>query len=152
MTNILQDPLVLIYDKLFFELSLGNFNLRVTAKSGLLEEYFIIREEYYSKLGLLEKILPFHTEKSYYASVCNSEEHAFKCSRLLIDLIIYTNVRNNELFCLGLRVHSFCKLTLSLLGASSKCHIQKIMFLISRGLLKSPYHQINQKTIRIELD
>ena len=56
MTNLLQDPLVLIYDKLFFGLTLGNFDLHVSTDSGLLEEFLIIREEYFSKLGLLEKI------------------------------------------------------------------------------------------------
>ncbi len=152
MTNLLQDPSVLIYDKLFFGLTLGNYNLHVSTESGLLEEFLIIRENYYSKLKLLEKILLDLLKKSDYAATYESQKQFFQSNRLIIDFIIYSNLKNNDLLGLGLRVRVYDRLTLAFLGSSSENRIQKIMFLLSRGLLISSFHQINQKAIVIELE
>lgn len=151
MTNLLQDPLVLIYDKLFFGLTLGNYDLHVSTESGLLEEFLIIREEYYYKLGLLEKLLPNLVKNSDHDATFDSQKQFYQSNRLIIDFIIYSTLKSKEIFGLGLRVRTIDRLTLTFLGASSENRIQKIMFLLSRGLLKSSFNQINQKNIVIEL-
>ena len=152
MTNLLQDPSVLIYDSLFFGLTLGNYNLHVSTESGLLEEFLIIREEYFNQLGLLENILPKLMKNPDHAVTCESQKQFYTSSGLIIDFIIYSDLRNNEIIGLGLRIRASDRLALAFLGVSWENRIQKIMFLLSRGLLKSSFHQISQKAIVLELD
>ena len=152
MTNLLQDPSVLIFDKLFFGLTMGNYDLHVSTESGLLEEFLIIREEYYGKLGFLEKIVKDFLKKSNLIITNDYQTQKFNLNRLKIDFIIYSSLKRKEILGLSLRIRTNDRLALSLLGASSEKRIQKMMFLLSRGLLRSSFHQINQKTIVIELD
>ena len=65
--------------------------------------------------------------------------------------VIYSDLNSNEILGLGLRIRALDRLTLAFLGDSSENRIQKIMFLLSRGLIKSSFHQINQKAIVLEL-
>ena len=152
MNNLLQNPSVVIYDKLFFGLTLGNYDLHITTESCLLEEFLIIREKYYCKLGLLKRILPNHMKKAFSRVSYEYQDHFLQSNGLLIDFIRYTDPKNNEIIGLSLRVIANNELTLTFLGPSSENRIQKIMFLLSRGLLKSPFHLIKQKSILIELE
>ena len=65
MTNLLQDPSVVIYDKLFFGLTLGKYDLHISTESGLLEEFLIVREKYYCNLQQFERILTNHMKKAF---------------------------------------------------------------------------------------
>ncbi len=152
MTNLLQDPSVVIYDKLFFGLTLGNFDLHISTESGLLEEFLIVREKYYSKLVLLESILPNHMKKAYNEASYESQKQFLQSNGLIIDFITYSDPKSNEIIGLSLRVITNDRFTLTFLGTSSENRIQKIMFLLSRGLLKSSFHQINQKSIKLKLE
>jgi len=151
MTNLLQDPSVVIYDKLFFGLSLGNYDLQISTESGLIEEFLIVREKYYYQLLRLKSILPTHMKKAYYESAFESHKQFLQSNGIIIDFITYSNLKNNELIGLSLRVITNDKFTLTFLGTSSETRVQKIMFLLSRGLLKSSFHQINQKSIVIDI-
>ncbi len=151
MTNLLQDPSVLIYDNLFFGLTLGKYHLHVSTESGSMEEFLIIREAYYCKLELLEKIIPNLMKKAGNIATFSSQKPFFQSNRIIIDFIIYSNLNDRELLGLGLRVKAYDRMTLTFLGTSSENRLQKIMFLLSRGLLKSSFHQINQKCIVIDL-
>ena len=91
MTNLLQDPSVLIYDKLFFGLTLGKYDLHVSTESGSMEEFLIIRGAYYCKLELLEKIIPNLMKKAGNISTSSSQKPFFQSNRLIIDFIIYSN-------------------------------------------------------------
>jgi len=152
MTNILQDPSVVIYDKLFFGLSLGKYDLHISIESGLLEEFLIVREKYNNKLGLIESILPNYMKKAYYEASYESQKQFLQSSGLIIDFITYSNPKNNEIIALGLRIITNDRFALTFLGTSSENRIQKIMFLLSRGLLTSSFHQINHQSIVIELE
>jgi len=152
MTNLLQDPSVVIYDKLFFGLTLGKYDLHIRTESGLIEEFIIVREKYYSKLYLLERILPNHVNRAIHEASHESQNQFLKSNGLIIDFITYANSKNNEMIGLSLRVLTKDKITITFLGTSSENRIQKIMFLLSRGLLKSPFHWIKQRSVLIKLE
>jgi hypothetical protein len=152
LTNLLQDRLVVIYDKLFFGLTLGNYDLHISTELGLLEEFLIVREKYYRKLETLERILRKNLEKANSEAFFNSQKQLLDSNGLIIDFITYSDPKNSEIIGLSLRIITKDKFTLSFLGTSSENRIQKIMFLLSRGMLKSSFHLINQKSILIELD
>ena len=152
MTNLLQDPSIVIYDRLFFGLTCGKFDLHFSTESGLLEEFIIIREKFCSNLALLENFLPNQIGKAYYKASYESQKQFLQQNGLIIDFIIYSSLKSNEIIGLSLRILANDKFALAFLGTSSESRIQKIMFLLSRGLLKSSFHQINQKSILIELE
>ncbi|MHA1236790.1 MAG: hypothetical protein ACTSQ9_03905 [Candidatus Hodarchaeales archaeon] len=152
MTNLLQDPSVVIYDKLFFGLTLGKYDLHISTESGLLEEFLIVREKHYCDLSLFERILPYHLQKAFHEVSYEPQKQFLQSNGLIIDFITYSSSKNNEMIGLSLRVITNDKFALTFLGASSEKRIQKIMFLLSRGLLKSSFHQINQKSIKLKLE
>ena len=152
MTNLLQDPSVVIYDKLFFGLTLGNYDLHISTELGLLEEFLIVREKYYSNLQLFERILPNYMKKAFQDVSYEPQKQFLQSNGLIIDFITYSNSKNNEIIGLSLRVITNDKFVLTFLGTSSENRIQKIMFLLSRGLLRSSFHQINQKSIVLKLE
>ena len=152
MTNLLQDHLVVIYDNLFFGLTLGNYDLHLTTESGLLEEYLIVRDKYSYKLQAIERILRTNLEKANSKSILDTKKQLLNFNGLIIDFITYSNPKNKEIIGLSLRVITNDRFNLTFLGNYSENRIQKIMFLLSRGLIKSSFHIINQKSFFIELD
>jgi len=91
-------------------------------------------------------------KRAFRGASYESQNQFLKTNGIIIDFITYANPRNKEIIGLSLRVIANDKITITFLGTSSENRIQKIMFLLSRGLLKSPFHWIKQKSILIELE
>ncbi|MHA1994476.1 MAG: hypothetical protein ACW97Z_08060 [Candidatus Hodarchaeales archaeon] len=150
MTNLLQDPHIVIYDNLFFGLSLGKFDIiMITETYWTIEEFVIVRQVYKEGAAQLEAILPYYSGKASNM-ISRSDLRSFiENSGLFIQFINYSDLANRQLIGLGVRIISENKITLQAFGASSEDRIQKVMFLLSRGLLKSRFHRIEFEDIEI---
>ncbi len=150
MTTLLQDPHLVIYDNLFFGLSLGKYDIKLINESEwIIEEFVLVRQLYKDRLPQLELLLPYYTIKAYTMISTSENKKFLESSGLFIQFINYSDLTNRELIGLGLRITSNSKITLQTFGASSEDRIQKIMFLLSRGLLKSLFHRIEHEDIEI---
>ncbi|MHA1978265.1 MAG: hypothetical protein ACW98F_05355 [Candidatus Hodarchaeales archaeon] len=152
MTNLLQDPHIVIYDNLFFGLSLGKVDINMVMESEwIIEESVIVRQVYKDRLAQLESILPYYTTNALLLRTKNEIKSFIENSGLLVQFINYSDSTNRELIGLGLRIISESNISLQSFGASSEDRVQKIMFLLSRGLLKSLFHMIEYKNIEMTL-
>ena len=149
MTNLLQDPHIVIYDNLFFGLSLGKSDIRMIMESKwIIEESVLVRQVYKDRLAQLRSILPYYSSNAL-KEISSKTQSFIENSGLFIQFINYSDLTNRELIGLGLRITSDSKIPLQVFGASSEDRVQKTMFLLSRGLLKSLFHWIEYKDIEI---
>ncbi len=149
MTTMLQDPHILIYDNLFFRLSLGKCDIRIFKESEwFTEEYVLVRPVYQNRLVLLKDILSSSSDR-LKRSISKENGNFIEKSGQFIQFINYSDITNRELIGLGLRITSNSKISPQILETLMEDRIQKIMFLLSRGMLKSQYHRIDYLDIEI---
>jgi hypothetical protein len=143
MTNILQDPHLVIYDNLFFGLSLGKTDIYLLSESNWIsEESVVLRQIYTDRLHELKRILPYHFKVQNGMSAVSKNCHFIKHDGLFFQFIVYSDVTSRKLVGLSIKVTCKSKNVLEKFGKSSEDRLQKIMFLLSRGLLKSYFHRI----------
>ncbi len=150
MTDLLHDPHLVIYDNLFFGLSLGKTDIYLINESGWIsEESVVVRPIFLDRLNELEKILPYHFKTQGGVSSIKKNHLFIKNEGLFIQYIIYSNSTSQKLVGLGIRVTAKSRTILQTFGRSSEDRLQKIMFLLSRGLLKSNFHRIKYLEVEI---
>jgi hypothetical protein len=115
----------------------------------IIEEFVLVRQIYKDGATHLDDILAYYLGKASRL-ISRSEHRKFlKNCGLIIQFINYSDLANRQLIGLGLRIISESKITLQAFDASSEGRIQKAMFLLSRGLLKSRFHRIEFENIEI---
>ena len=142
LANISQDPLAVIYDNLFFGLLVGRYDIHLLTQSSeqLVEDFVIVRQIYRDKGPKIKMVLKNQNNKHLKNIFCNNPD-------LIIHYITYSSIKDGDLIGLGVRIFPRDKITLGVFGNSSEMRIQKIMFLLSRGILGSLYHTIEHRDV-----
>lgn len=152
MTSIIQDPSLVVYDRLFFELSRGNYDVYFFHDSPtFIEEYLVVRP-------IFKELLLANTEKLTLLSnknrlIADFPKNKMKNwgERLSIHFIIYSESKKRELVGLGIKIATKSKINLESFSTTPKGRVQKIMFLITRALLESTFHKIKYQNIVVNL-
>jgi len=146
LANILQDPLAVLYDNLFFGLLVGRYDIHFLNQSSeqLIEDFIIVRQVYRDKTIKIKMALKNLNNQSLKNKKDNNPD-------LIIHYITYSSIKNGDLIGLGVRIYPRDKTTLGVFGNSVEVRIQKVMFLLSRGLFRSLYHTIEQHDIELAL-
>jgi len=150
MPNLIQDPLIVIYDNLFFGLSLGKFDLMLIREARwVIEEFILVRQVYKDGVDQLETVLPYISAKVSNMISNTNFKRFIENQGIFIQFLNYSGLIDQKLIGLGIRIISETKENLQALGVSPEDRIQKVMFLLSRGLLKSRLHRIEFENIML---
>ncbi|WP_455141167.1 hypothetical protein [Candidatus Hodarchaeum mangrovi] len=145
MQNLIQNPQNLIFENLFFFLSLGKFDTILTKEypNYVYEEFLIVSEPWKDHLSYFEEIIPILLDKE--------QEKPLQKVELFteINFVIYTSPMTGYLIGLGIRFFMVISNPFSLLNLDQEHRLQKTMYLLSRGILNSNFHQISQLEIHI---
>jgi hypothetical protein len=146
LASISQDPLAVIYDNLFFGLLVGRYDIHlITQRSEqLIEDFVIVRQIYRDKTLKIKMALKNQNNN-------HLKEKYDRTPDLIIHYITYSSTKNGDFIGLGVRIFPRDKTTLGVFGDSSEMRIQKTMFLLSRGLLGSLFHTIEQRDIELTI-
>jgi len=145
MQNLIQNPENLIFENLFFFLSLGKFDTIISKEypNYLYEEFLIVSEPWKDHLSYFEEIIPILLDKEQEKSFQKEE------SFTEINFVIYTAPMTGHLIGLGIRFFMTTNNHSPLLEVNQEHKLQKMMYLLSRGILNSNFHQISQIEIHI---
>jgi hypothetical protein len=108
----------------------------------LIEEFVIVRQIYRDKK--LKIKMELNNQNNNYL-----KEKDDRTPDLVIRYITYSSKKNGDFIGLGVRIFPRDKTTLEVFGNSYEMRIQKILFLLSRGLLESLFHTIEQRNIEL---
>lgn len=152
MASIIQDPGLIVYDRLFFELSGGNYDVYISQDSPIfIEEYFIIRPIFKDLFVANPDNLCDFKHKNRSTTLNSKNKMKNWGERLSIHFIIYSESKKRELVGLGIKIATKSKINLESFSITPKGRVQKIMFLITRALLESTFHKIKYQNIVINL-
>lgn len=138
LANFIQDPEVILFESMFFWLTLGKYDTVISSdfENCRYEEFIILSEDWKDRIHYLEKIISIQTKRFF------KERGTF--FTLDITFVIYTTLITAQLIGLGIRIFSPTSHSLTEFALSPEDKLQTIMYLLSRGLLKSYYHRIDQ--------
>lgn len=148
LTNFVQDPESIQYENLFFWLTCGKYDTIVSNdfKNYHYEEFMIFGEEWKERIKYLENVIPIQTHRFIRELESRIGEKIFFSVDFRIYFVIYTNSTTGQLLGLGIRLltPSGSPSVSSALASTPEDRLQKIMYLLSRGLLRSFHHRIEQ--------
>jgi hypothetical protein len=141
LSSFVQDPESLLYENLFFFLTCGTYDRVLNADDFMnycYEEFFVVNEEWKDRIQYLEEIIPIQTQRFLRQEVIRNHSTA----EFQIFFVIYTVL--GRLIGLGIRIITTNTGKLETLAMSPEDRLRKTMYLLSRGLLQSFHHRINQ--------
>ena len=135
--SFVQDPESLLYDNLFFFLSCGTCDkvLNDDFMNYHCEEFFIVSEPWKDRIPYLSEIISIQTQRFI------RQERKITAD-FQIFFVIYTVT--GRLLGLGIRIITVDPDALDALAISPEDRLRKAMYLLSRGLLQSFHHRIEQ--------
>ena len=144
--EILSDPEWVIFENLFFFLSLGKYDttLVTTNSESLIEEFLILDEPWKDQIEYLKTVIEILTQETIRNTHSKQNLYLDKSVDFRIFIIIYTTPNTGRMIGIGIRIVTVNSSISSTFATSSEDRLQKAMYLISRGLLKSRYHKIEQ--------
>jgi hypothetical protein len=144
--EILSDPDWVTYENLFFFLSLGKFDTTFVTKNSdsLIEEFLILGEPWKDQIEYLKTVIEILTQENIRTTHYKQELHLDQSIDFRILIIIYTTPNTGRMIGIGIRIVTVNSSISSTFATTSEDRLQKAMYLISRGLLKSRYHKIVQ--------
>ena len=144
--EILSDPEWVIFENLFFFLSLGKYDttLVTTNSESLIEEFLILDEPWKDQIEYLKAVIEILTQETIRNTHSKQNLYLDKSVDFRILIIIYTTPNTGRMIGIGIRIVTVNSSISSTFATSSEDRLQKAMYLISRGLLKSRYHKIEQ--------
>ena len=142
LSSFVQDPDSLLYENLFFFLSCGTYDrvLNADFMNYFFEEFFIVNEDWKDRIKYLEEMIPVQTQRFIRQEVRRSSSPS--TTEFQIFFVIYTIA--GRLLGLGIRIITTDPDKLDALAISPEDRLRKTMYLLSRGLLQSFHHRINQ--------
>jgi hypothetical protein len=153
LASFLQDPLGIVYENLFFFLSLGKYDTVILNDYETYhhEEFVIVREEWKDYIEYVENVIPVLNKRfiqvyKYQNSKITTFPRIFR-----IFFVIYTAQSTGQLLGLGLRIFTPDIYVSTAFASSPNDRLQKAMYLLSRGILISPHHQIEQVISQIPI-
>ncbi|MFX0084096.1 MAG: hypothetical protein ACFFAU_00345 [Candidatus Hodarchaeota archaeon] len=146
MHEILQDPDWISYENLFFFLSLGKYDTTflVSESNFHIEEFLILGEPWKDQIEYLENVIGILTQQFIRESEFNYLIKINSSIEFKIFVILYKTPNTGRLIGIGIRIVTNNSNISSMFAPCSEERLQKAMYLVSRGLLKSPYHMITQ--------
>ena len=144
--EILQDPDWASYENLFFFLSLGKYDTKIqTNQSNChIEEFLILGELWKDHIEYLKKMVDILTLQFIGDRLSSFPMKIDPPVEYRIFMILYTTPNTGRLIGIGIRIITTSSNVSSLFAPCSEERLQKAMYLISRGLLNSYHHQIEQ--------
>ncbi|MHA1975108.1 MAG: hypothetical protein ACTSW1_19135 [Candidatus Hodarchaeales archaeon] len=149
MQDFIQDPDNLEFENLFFFLSMGKFDEHIehiTHKDPF-EEFLIVREIYKPNLAYIRTAISMLVEQQ----LKNKELKCLNPNHTKIQFVIYFTPITNHFLGLGVRflnpVYDYFGRT----NVSIEHRLERAMYLLSRGLLNSRYHSIEQIICQIQI-
>ena len=144
--EILQNPDWVSYENLFFFLSLGKYDTTMTTSelNFYIEEFLILGEPWKDQIEYLENIIGILTRKFIQRPNFNQLMILDPSIEFKIFVIIYLTPNTGRLIGIGIRIITINSDVSSIFAPCCEDRLQKAMYLISRGLLKSSHHKIEQ--------
>lgn len=142
-----------MYENLFFFLSLGKCDTIITNdhETYSFEEFIIVVEEWKDHIDYLENVVLISNRRFIHKCLSQNIKIAASPKIFRIFYVIYTNLSTGQLLGLGLRIISPDSFGLTAFASTPNDRLQKAMYLLSRGILSSPHHQIYQIESQIPL-
>lgn len=140
LSNFIRDPEAILFESMFFWLSLGKYDTVLSADFAnyQYEEFIIISEDWKDQIHYVENIIPILVQR-----FIREKETLFTLD-LCITFVIYTTPITARLIGLGIRIFTPTSHFSAEFAMTPEDKLQKIMYLLSRGLLKSVHHRIDQ--------
>ena len=144
--EILSDPDWITYENLFFFLSIGKFDTTFVTKNSesLIEEFLILGEPWKDQIEYLKTVIELLTQENIRNTHFKRNLYLDQSVDFRILIIIYTTPNTGRMIGIGIRIVTVNSSISSTFATTSEDRLQKAMYLISRGLLKSKYHKIGQ--------
>ncbi|MFX0181894.1 MAG: hypothetical protein ACFE95_02330 [Candidatus Hodarchaeota archaeon] len=153
LVSFLQDPLGIVYENLFFFLSLGKFDtvIRDDYDTYHYEEFVIVCEEWKDRIEYIENVVPVLSKR--FNQIYKFQNNKIVTNRRIFKIyfVIYTAQSTGHLLGFGLRIFTPDSYTSTAFANSPTDRLQKAMYLLSRGILISPHHQIDQIVSQIPI-
>ena len=145
MQNLIKNSENLIFENLFLFLSLGKFDTQFSKEfpNYLYEEFLIVSEPWKDHLAYFEEIILILLNKEQ--DILLRKEEPFTD----IKFVIYTAPMTGHLIGLGIRFFMTTNNPSPVLSLTQEHKLQKVMYLLSRGILNSNFHRISQLEIHI---
>ncbi|MHA2226160.1 MAG: hypothetical protein ACXAC8_13195 [Candidatus Hodarchaeales archaeon] len=153
LNNFIQDPENLSYEKLFFFLTSGKYDTQITTNNNecLIEEFAIVDEPWKDHISYLEQIIPILTQRFIRDQRFQVNLKENTAVDFHIYFVIYSTPDTGRLIGLAIRIVSPNIDLLTTFSSTPEDRLQKSMYLLSRGLLWSAHHRIDQITCPIPL-
>ncbi|MHA1214383.1 MAG: hypothetical protein ACTSR2_09745 [Candidatus Hodarchaeales archaeon] len=147
--DFIQDPDNLEFENLFFFLSMGKFDshLEYVTQNIPFEEFLIVREIYKPNLTYIETVISMLIEQELE----NKEMKYFESNHTKIQFVIYFTPVTNHFLGLGVRFLNSSHDYFGRTNVSIEHKLERAMYLLSRGLLNSRYHSIEQIVCQIQI-
>lgn len=144
--EILSDPDWVTYENLFFFLSIGKFDSTFVTRNSdsLIEEFLILGEPWKDQIEYLKSVIEILTEENIRNTHSKKNVYLDQSVDFRILIIVYTTPNTGRLIGIGIRIATDNSSISSTFATSSEDRLQKAMYLISRGILKSSHHKIEQ--------
>ncbi|MHA1941889.1 MAG: hypothetical protein ACW97P_09195 [Candidatus Hodarchaeales archaeon] len=143
MTSTSTDHRKVVYDRLLFELSLGNHDVYLFYDSPIMiEECIIVRPMFKEKFIANSNKYTLSSHQRRSLAFNHKKDMKNRRERLLIHFNTYLENKKEELVGLGITIATKSKKSLESISTTPDGRIRKIMTLISRALLESPFHKI----------
>ncbi len=151
--EILQDPDWASYENLFFFLSLGKYDTKIQTNQSncQIEEFLILGEPWKNHIEYLKKVIDIFTLQFIGERLSNFPLDIDPSVEYRIFVILYTTPNTGRLIGIGIRIITTSLSVSSMFAPCSEERLQKAMYLISRGLLNSSHHQIEQMFFTLPL-
>ncbi|MHA2243990.1 MAG: hypothetical protein ACXADY_03395 [Candidatus Hodarchaeales archaeon] len=148
LSNFVQDSESILYENLFFWLTLGKYDTALCAKfrNYQHEEFVIVGEQWKDRIKYLENVISIQTQRfiKEYKQESYFSRNTFFSVKFRIYFVIYTTPVTGRLLGLGIRIITPDTDTSTEFAMTPEDRLQKAMYLISRGLLRSYHHRIDQ--------
>lgn len=146
LLNFVQDPESILYENLYFWLTLGKYNTVLCSeyKNYQYEEFVIVDELWKDRIEYLENVISIQIQRFLQDQESHISRTAFFSVDFRIFFVIYTTPTIGQLLGLGIRIITPEANTSTSLAITPEVRLQKTMYLLSRGLLRSIHHQIEQ--------
>lgn len=146
LSNFVQDPESILFENLFFWLSLGKYDTTTYAdfRNYHYEEFIIVSDQWKDRIQYLENVIPIQTQRFIREQESQVGRKAFFPVDFRIFFVIYTTPAIGRLLGLGIRIITPDAKISTALAFNPEDRLQKSMYLLSRGLLRSFHHRIEQ--------
>lgn len=146
LSNFVQDPESILYENLFFWLTLGKYDTVIASKykNYYSEEFIIVGEQWKDRISYLEEVISIQAQRFIRDQEAYVSRDTFFTIKFRIFFVIYTTPATGRLLGLGIRILTPDNNTSTALAMTPEDRLQKVMYLLSRGLLRSFHHQIEQ--------